>query len=120
MDAFERYWGGMPSVPRIEWRAEVHGDRRVSQLLDGEVDLVGGVGPVERSTLHVSGRAQIVDAATSVCVAFLCNLQSGPCQDRRVRQALNYGVDVDEIIETGTRRCRPPAERSVDAVALWP
>ena len=41
-----------------------------------------------------------VATSTSLCVAFLCNCQSGPCRDRRVRQALNYGVDVDEIVAT--------------------
>ena len=69
-------------------------------MLDGQADLVGGVSAAERQTVLASGRALVIDAETSLCVAFLCNLKSGPCQDRRVRQALNYGVDVDEIIET--------------------
>jgi peptide/nickel transport system substrate-binding protein len=30
----------------------------------------------------------------------MCNLQSGVCTDRRVRQALNYALDVPELIET--------------------
>ena len=29
----------------------------------------------------------------------MCNSQKGPCKDRRVRQALNYALDIDKIID---------------------
>ncbi len=42
----------------------------------------------------------LVSAASSVCSTFMCNLNTGPCADRRVRQALNYALDVPAIVET--------------------
>ena len=35
-----------------------------------------------------------------MCTIFMCNLLSGICTDRRVRQALNYALDVSSLIET--------------------
>jgi ABC-type transport system substrate-binding protein len=34
-----------------------------------------------------------------MCVIIICNAAEGPCADRRVRQALNYATNVDQLIE---------------------
>ena len=42
---------------------------------------------------------QVVMSGSSVCTVFMCNLLSGVCVDRPVRQALNYALNVSELIE---------------------
>ena len=43
--------------------------------------------------------AAVRELETGLCIIFMLNAQNGPCRDRRVRQALNYALDVDAIIE---------------------
>ena len=38
----------------------------------------------------------------------MCNLRSGVCADRRVRQALNYALDVPQIIDTAMHGAAQP------------
>ena len=101
MEAFEDYWGGCPSVKRIYWQVELDAERRIQALLAGKADLITEVPPWGRRIIEESGQATIIASESSVCTTFICNCQSGSvCADRRVRQALNYALDVPSIIET--------------------
>ena len=46
-----------------------------------------------------SDRSFISSLDSSLCIIFMMNAQAGPCRDRRIRQALNYGLDVDKVVE---------------------
>ena len=100
MDAFEDYWEGRPPVKRLYWRAEPDAQRRVEALLADEADLITEVTTEGRRTIEATGQATVVALESSVCTVFMCNARSGVCADRRVRQALNYALDVPAIIET--------------------
>jgi len=100
MKAFEGYWGGRPPTATIEWRAEVDANARLQHLLAGKADLVADLGASETRQAESSNLATVIRQESSVCTAFMCNLLSGVCQDMRVRQALNYAIDVPELIRT--------------------
>jgi len=100
MEAFAEYRGGRPPVGEVYWRAEPDAARRVETLLSGEADLIADVTPEGVRKIEASGRAAVFTFDSSVCATFMCNLRSGVCTDRRVRQALNYGLDVSALIET--------------------
>ena len=100
MKAFEGYWGGRPPTATIEWRAEADAKARLQHLLVGTADLVADLGAHETHEIESSHRATVIRQESSVCTAFMCNLLSGICQDVRVRQALNYGLDVPQLIKT--------------------
>lgn len=98
MDAFEQYGGGTPPVSTIRWQVETDAQRRVDRLLAGKVDLITKVPLSQRQVIANAPDTALYVAQGSVCVAFLCNAQSGVCADRRVRQALNYALDMDAIM----------------------
>ena len=100
MEAFAGYWGGQPPVGEVYWRAEPDAARRVEALLADEADLIADVTPEGVRKIKATGRAMVFTSDSSVCAIFMCNLQSGVCTDRRVRQALNYALNVPELIET--------------------
>ena len=107
METFEGYWGGRPLAKRVCWHAEPDAQRRVEALLVGEADLITEVTSEGCRTIEATGQATVVALESSVCTVFMCNCRSGVCADRRVRQALNYALDVPAIIETvmeGTAR----------------
>jgi peptide/nickel transport system substrate-binding protein len=98
MAAFDHYWGGRPPIDRLRWQAQPEEARRVQALLAGQADLVSQIAPDSRKTLIAGDTVHLVRAPSSICVIFICNAQSGPCADPRVRQALNYALDVGALI----------------------
>jgi peptide/nickel transport system substrate-binding protein len=100
MKAFSEYWGGQPPAEEVYWRAEPDAARRVEALLSDEADLVADVTPEGVRNIGASGQVALFTSDSSVCATFMCNLQSGVCTDGRVRQALNYALDVPQLIET--------------------
>lgn len=97
MDAFEDHWGGPPQVRRLVWRRESDIERRIAALIDGDADLIADVHPGDAES-RSSLRSGLVTRPSSVCTVFMCNLVTGCCTDKRVRQALNYAIDVRQII----------------------
>lgn len=98
--AFARFWGIRPRPSRVVWRAEPDAGSRVALLLNGRADVITDPSPAGLGDVAASARTLIVDAPSSTCVAFLCNATAGVCADRRVRQALNYGLDVSALTQT--------------------
>ena len=99
VEAFDGYWGKQSSVKRIHWRREPNAARRVKALLAREVDVVTGVTPEDAERIKSADSVDLITSESSVCAVFMCNLFSGACIDRSVRQALNYALDVPELIE---------------------
>lgn len=98
MAAFDEYWGGKPPVRTLHWRAEPDAQRRADALRTGQADLITKVPLSQRQLIAADPNLTLHVAQGSVCVAFLCNAQTGVCTERRVRQALNYALDVDAIM----------------------
>ena len=97
----EQYWKGVPQIDKIVVRVIPEVGPRVSALVVGEVDIIPDVPPHLIQQVNNSGVASVkgVPARRIIFIA-LDNLNEGPMQDVRVRQAINYGVNVDEIINT--------------------
>ena len=99
MGNFSGHWRGRPPIDRVDWHAEPDKHRRVELLLAGEADLVTDVSPQNKLKIDSCEPFQVVESEHGMCVIFMCNAQSGVCTDKRVRQALNYALDIAEIIE---------------------
>lgn len=99
LTANEFYWQGTPPVQKLVWRAEPNAEVRVESLLDGRADLVADVKPEGVQKLLIRQDLTLVSLPSSVCTIFMCNIQNGVCRDRRVRQALNYAIDIPAIID---------------------
>jgi peptide/nickel transport system substrate-binding protein len=101
LEANPDYFRGPPQFDRLIFRAIPEGSSRVSELLTGGVDVVAGLQP-EFIDLVESGASTHVSTRVSPINDFIIlrtDVES-PLQDVRVRQALNYAVDIDTIIET--------------------
>lgn len=93
------YWGGKPSIDRLVFRQIPDDNTRVASLLSGEVDIITAVPPerIQEITKKTNLRADVVPSIRGIMIYI--NTLQGPFSDVRVRQALNYAVDVPEIIE---------------------
>jgi len=98
MAAHEEYWGPTPEYGEIHWIAESDPDERVEALLDGRADIAAGVGIRGRDRIVEDGRALAHEMDSGLAIIFMINALEGPGRDPRVRQALNYALDRDQII----------------------
>jgi peptide/nickel transport system substrate-binding protein len=98
MEAVEHYWRGDPLANKLVWLAEPDAAERARLVREQAVDLAIGLGIVAQHTLARAETVTVLTSPGSLCVAFLLNATNGPCADPRVRQALNYALDVDSII----------------------
>lgn len=99
MEAFDRYWGGAVAPRALRWQAQPDAAARAQAVVAGEADLASGLDVASRRLLAGPGQHTLVSKGGSTCVILMCRVQSGPCADRRVRQALNYAVDVGALVE---------------------
>ena len=95
-----RYWASGDRPDAIEWRSVPDPQERLEHLLAGQADVAGALPPSARTDLEEAPRVRLVGAQTSVCATFMCNLFDGPCTHRAVRQALNYALNVPDLIKT--------------------
>jgi len=100
MEANPSYFRGAPHVKTVVFRPIPEASTRLAALLTGEVDIITNVPPNLVPQIEGSGQA-FISTAPSVRVIFLGidTLKGGPMADKRVRQALNYAVDVNAIIQ---------------------
>lgn len=95
---FEEYWAGPAPVEMLEFRAIPSDEDRVQAFLRGDVDIITYMSLTHRDAFAHCKEAEIIERSTPLCVIFLLNASHGPCADVRVRQALNYAANVDQII----------------------
>ena len=96
--AHEDYWGEAPGYDEIHWLAESDPERRVDALLNGRADIAAGIGIGGRDRIADQGGGVAHERDSGLAIIFMTNALEGPGRDPRVRQALNYALDVDEII----------------------
>lgn len=96
----EQYWGGAADVEYIDFRFVSNAASRVATLLSGDADLIVDP-PITAQSRIDSNRNTSFASVTGTRVLFvgLDATQDSPLQDVRVRQALNYAVDKETIIQ---------------------
>ena len=106
--AHDAYWRGPPEYDEIHWIAEGDAGARVDALLEGRVDIAADIGIQGRDRIAADGRARAHERDSGLAIIFMVNAFEGPGRDRRVRQALNYGLDRGEIIASVTGGAAKP------------
>jgi peptide/nickel transport system substrate-binding protein len=100
LEANEDYWGGAPSIKTVIFRAIPESSTRVADLLTGAVDLIANLPPEDIERVEASGNAEMASVPGTAEWFIRFNTDMPPLDDVRVRQAMNYAVDVDAIIDS--------------------
>ena len=100
LDANPHYWGPQPAIPHVIFRPIPDASARVAALKTGESDLITNV-PFQYALGLTGGQTTRMTSARSVRVLYIAfNLvKPGPQNNKTLRQALNYAIDVPAIIK---------------------
>jgi len=107
MERFDDYYGGAPDlepvglacVKEVVFRVIPEASTRVAALLAGEVDIIQAVPAELIDTLAQTPGVQVKTAPSTQPKWMEMNVNQPPFDDVRVRQAMNYAVDKDLIME---------------------
>lgn len=114
LEAYRGSWRP-PKVDRLEIYEVPDPSTRLQGILSGQLDIALILAPDDIETLESSGNVMHIGPGTSVTGMAFVSQKDSPVRDRRVRQALNYAVNkqtiVDELFLGHTRPAGQPGIR---------
>ncbi len=106
--ANENYWAGAPTIKEVVLRIVPSAASRVALLQRGEVDLAERLSPAEVETLEGVDDVNVVSVPGSGQLLLVMNNKEAPFDDVRVRQAMQFAVPYQQIIDTVYRGFAQP------------
>jgi peptide/nickel transport system substrate-binding protein len=101
LEANDNYWRGSPKIKTLIFRPIPDESTRVAALATGEIDIARGVPPSLVKQIADNPRTRVAKVPSALNIhVILDTLKDGPLRDKRVRQAINYGVDKEGIIKS--------------------
>ncbi|HOG35671.1 MAG TPA: ABC transporter substrate-binding protein, partial [Petrotogaceae bacterium] len=95
---FSDYWKkGVPTIDEVEFRIITDDQAALLALLSGEIDMSPRIDVLQLDLL--SDNFQVIKSEQNMVQLLALNHQNKYFSDVRVRQAINYAVDKDEIID---------------------
>jgi peptide/nickel transport system substrate-binding protein len=98
LERFDDYWGGTPAIKDVVFRIIQEETPKLTAFLAQEVHLAPEIGPAIIEQLEASSDHHIVEVPTGSLWWIAPNVNWGPFQDVRVRQALNYAINKETIV----------------------
>ena len=126
LEANPDYFAGPPSIKTLVFRPIPEVGTRLAELKSGGIDIAIAIPPDQaKSVESATTRLESVEGGRRIIVGFHI-VKGSPIEDKRVRQAINYAVDVDTITKSllggyGQRRFTlvTPASTSPN-IKPWP
>ena len=99
VERFEDYWGEAPYYDRTVFQIVPEATTRESLLLAGQVDMIILPPASDIPALEANPRTEVVLGPSDRTIFIVINTQDPALSDPRVRQALNYAVDKEAIVQ---------------------
>jgi len=102
LEAFEDYWGEKPVTPTVVYKVIPEGSQRTIMLENGEADIAYAVLPNDAGRIEDSADLTMIHEPGYKCMLFYLKTDSktSPVKDSKVRQAIQYAVNKQEIADT--------------------
>ncbi len=100
LSAYEDYWGGAPEIERLVFRAVPEGTNRTIELETGGAHVAESIErmDLDRIEEHEELDLHVYEILRIAYMGYNCVQE--PFDDPRVRQALNWAIDVEAMAET--------------------
>lgn len=108
LERFDDYYGGSPDIPnagpapakQVVFDFIPETATRIAALQGGQVHIIQGLPPTMVPQLEQDANTEVYVADGTNLFMFEMNCQMKPFDDKRVRQAMNYAIDIELIVET--------------------
>ncbi|MCF4099214.1 ABC transporter substrate-binding protein [Maritalea sp. P4.10X] len=97
VDRYADYWGDPAGVQAVVFRPITDANTRVAEMLAGGIDMMVEVPPTALSQFQGDDFTIVEQAGPHVWFLIL-NAKEGPFADKRVRQAANYAINKEAIV----------------------
>lgn len=113
----ENYWGDAPALDTVVFRVIPEAGTRVVEIESGTVDVAVRIPPADIPLLEMNPDVEVVITPALRTIYIFFNVTEEPFTDVRVRQAFNYAVDsqaiVDALFEGNSRASDAPIAPAV-------
>ena len=99
LEAFDEYWAGEPAIKNAVFK--IYGDSNTAAiaLRNGQVDVVLDVSTADVNTLESDSNVTVYSGDSLIAFHLHMNCEKTPFNDPKVRQALNYAIDTQALID---------------------
>jgi peptide/nickel transport system substrate-binding protein len=95
----DEYWGEIPQVGKIIYRPIIDDQARMTELEAGTIDFMVGILPDDLQRLKDDPNIKIQEQAGMHTWYLVMNCQRPPFDDVRIRQAVNYAINKQAIVD---------------------
>jgi len=99
LESFAEYFDGEAAIKNVVFRNITEGTNRTIGLETGEIDVAYDIEPIDKQRVADDEKLQLVESPSLSYNYIGINTTKGPLTDVKVRQAINYAIDVETIIE---------------------
>ncbi|EAU48087.1 ABC transporter substrate-binding protein [Salipiger bermudensis] len=97
VEANPDYWDGAPELQAVVFRPITDANTRTAEMLAGGIDMMVEVPPVALSQFQ-DDAFQVFEQAGPHVWFLILNAKEGPFADKRVRQAANYAINKEALV----------------------
>jgi peptide/nickel transport system substrate-binding protein len=95
----ESYWDGAAPLEAVIFRPITDANTRVAEMLSGGIDVLLETPPDNVARFRDDASYQVVEAVGPHVWYVMLNAKEGPFADKRVRQAVNYAVNKQSLVD---------------------
>jgi peptide/nickel transport system substrate-binding protein len=100
LEAHEQYWRGKVQPKNLVFRPITDASTRAAELAAGGVDIIVSPSTAQVTDLEENPATEVLSSKGSRVIVYAFNMTKPPFDDLRVRQAFNYAVDREGILDT--------------------
>ena len=100
MEAFQDYFEGTPKIQKLIIRSIPEDTSRLAALETGEIDIATGLAPINIQTVEANDKLELISEPTTATEYICLNVEKAPFNNKEFRQALNYAIDKQSIIDS--------------------
>jgi len=116
LEANPNYHMGEPAIKNIILKVIPESSSRVAMLKDGTIDVAYSLSPSELQSLKGAPGVKVIELRSNEACWGLMNNTTPPFDNKLVRQALNYAVPKEAIVETAYLGMAEPWKACIPSV----
>ncbi len=99
LEAHEDYWNGAPAIKNAEFKVYADSNTAAIALQNGQVDVVMDVSTADVNSLESDSNVAVYTGDSLIAFHLHMNCERTPFSDPKVRQAINYAINTQDIID---------------------